>query len=45
MKRSKAEARQSALRSLPSVDALLQRVQGDGALKGIPRARVVQALR
>ncbi len=45
MKRSKSEARQSALRSLPSVDALLQRVQGEGALKGIPRARVVQAVR
>lgn len=45
MKRGKSEARQSALRSLPSVDALLQRVQGDGALKGIPRARVVQAVR
>ena len=45
MKRSKPEARQSSLRSLPSVDALLQRVQADGALKGIPRARVVQAVR
>ncbi len=45
MKRGKSEARQSALRSLPSVDAVLQRVQGDGALKGIPRARVVQAVR
>ena len=41
----KSEARQSALRSLPSVDALLQRVQGDAALKGIPRARIVQAVR
>src|SRR3989304_1269754 len=39
----KSEARQSALRSLPSVDALLQRVQGDAALKGIPPARIVQA--
>jgi L-seryl-tRNA(Ser) seleniumtransferase len=45
MKRGKPEARQSALRSLPSVDALLQRVQGDGALKGIPRGRVVQMIR
>ena len=45
MKRGKSEARQSALRSLPSVDALLQRVQGDSALKGIPRARIVQAVR
>jgi len=45
VKRGKSEARQSALRSLPSVDALLQRVQGDSALKGIPRARIVQAVR
>ncbi|MBI2153812.1 MAG: L-seryl-tRNA(Sec) selenium transferase [Candidatus Rokubacteria bacterium] len=42
---SKSEARQSALRGLPSVDALLQRVQGDSALKGIPRVRVVQTVR
>ena len=41
----KSETRQSALRSLPSVDALLQRVQGDAALKGIPRARIIQAVR
>ncbi|MBI3030117.1 MAG: L-seryl-tRNA(Sec) selenium transferase [Candidatus Rokubacteria bacterium] len=41
----KSEARQSALRSLPSVDALLQRVQGAAGLKGIPRARVVRAVR
>src|SRR3972149_11905149 len=41
----KSEARQSALRSLPWVDALLERVQGDAALKGIPRARIVQAVR
>ncbi|OGL11182.1 MAG: L-seryl-tRNA(Sec) selenium transferase, partial [Candidatus Rokubacteria bacterium RIFCSPHIGHO2_02_FULL_69_13] len=27
------------------MDALLQRVQGDAALKGIPRARIVQAVR
>ena len=45
MKRGKSGTRQAALRSLPSVDALLQRVQGDGALKGIPRGRVVQAVR
>ncbi|MEK6530447.1 MAG: L-seryl-tRNA(Sec) selenium transferase, partial [candidate division NC10 bacterium] len=45
MKRGKSEVRQSALRSLPSVDALLERVQGDAALKGIPRARIVQAVR
>jgi len=45
MKRGKSEVRQSALRSLPSVDALLERVQGDAALKGIPRARIVQVVR
>lgn len=45
MRPGKSEARESALRSLPSVDQLLQRVQGDAALKGIPRARIVQAVR
>ncbi len=45
MKPGKSEARQSALRSLPSVDALLQRVQGDAALNAIPRARVVRTVR
>ena len=42
---SKSEARKSALRSLPSVDQLLQRVQGEPALSDIPRARIVQAVR
>jgi len=41
----KSEARQSALRALPSVDALLQQVQGDPALKGIPRPRIVRRVR
>ena len=41
----KSEARQSALRALPSVDALLQQVQGDPALKGIPRPRIVRTVR
>lgn len=40
-----SEARRSALRSLPSVDQLLQQVVRDGALEGIPRARVVGAIR
>ncbi len=45
MRSGKAEARQSALRSLPSVDQVLQRIKGDAALKGITRARIVQAVR
>ena len=45
MKSGKSEARQSSLRSLPSVDQLLQRLKGEAALKGISRARVVQAVR
>ncbi len=45
MRSRKTEARQSALRTLPSVDRLLQRVQGDPALKGIPRPRIARAIR
>ncbi len=45
MRSGRAEARQSALRSLPSVDQVLQRIKGDAALKGITRARLVQAVR
>ena len=41
----KSENRQSALRSLPSVDQLIQRLKGEAALKGIPRARIVEAVR
>ena len=41
----KSEVRKSALRSLPSVDQLLQRVLGDAVLAQIPRARIVQAIR
>jgi L-seryl-tRNA(Ser) seleniumtransferase len=44
MKSGKSEARQSALRSLPSVDQVLRRIKGDAALKGITRARIVQAV-
>ncbi|MBI3625422.1 MAG: L-seryl-tRNA(Sec) selenium transferase [Candidatus Rokubacteria bacterium] len=45
MRSGKAETRQSALRSLPSVDEVLQRIKGDAALKGITRGRIVQAIR
>ena len=45
MKSGKSGAWQSALRSLPSVDQVLRRIKGDPALKGITRARIVQAVR
>jgi L-seryl-tRNA(Ser) seleniumtransferase len=41
----RSEARQAALRSLPAVDQLLQRVLRDPALEGVPRARVVRTIR
>jgi L-seryl-tRNA(Ser) seleniumtransferase len=36
---------EAALRALPSVDTLLGRLEGDEALRGIPRPRVLQAVR
>lgn len=42
---AKPESQQSALRLLPSVDQLLQRVEGDAACSKIPRARLVHAVR
>jgi len=43
MAKSAGETRQALLRALPSVDQLLKRLEGNGALSGVPRARVVAA--
>ncbi|MBI4608089.1 MAG: L-seryl-tRNA(Sec) selenium transferase [Candidatus Rokubacteria bacterium] len=45
MAKSAGETRQAWLRALPSVDQLLKRLEGNGALSGVPRARVVAAVR
>lgn len=42
---TKSEERRPALRTLPSVDQLLRRLEGDPATAGFPRARVVAAVR
>ncbi len=42
---STRENRRAALRALPSVDQLVKRLQGTGALPEVPRARLVAAVR
>ena len=42
---TKSEERRPVLRTLPSVDQLLRRLEGDPATAGFPRARVVAAVR
>jgi len=44
-KATRSADRQAALRTLPSVDQLLRRIEGDPALAGIPRMRLLAAVR
>jgi L-seryl-tRNA(Ser) seleniumtransferase len=42
---TKSEDRQATLRALPSVDQLLRQIEGDPRLAGLPRMRLVAAVR